>query len=175
MTDTPPKKPGLPFRDAAGFAAALPDGGRMMGIDLGTRTIGIAFCDAGWQFASPHQTLPRGKFNADLTALKALVGAQHIKGIVIGHPINMDGSDSARAQASRAFARNLAPLALPVLLWDERMSTQAVERTMIEADMSRAKRAERIDALAAAHILQSAIDALAYQLPSATSEAREQP
>ena len=147
--------------DTAEFAAALPDGGKLAGLDVGTRTIGLAICDAGWHFAGPVETIRRTKFTADLEALRRFVGKESIAGIVVGLPLNMDGSDSPRTQSVRAFARNLAPLALPVLLWDERWSTQAVERAMIAADVSRAKRAEKVDALAAAHILQGAIDALA--------------
>ena len=142
------------------FAAALPDGGRLAGLDVGTRTIGVALCDAGWSFATPDKTILRRKFAADLEALRQLVAAQSVVGLVVGLPLNMDGSDSPRTQSVRAFARNLAPLALPVLLWDERWSTAAVERAMIAADVSRAKRAERIDSAAAAFILQGAIDAL---------------
>ena len=143
---------------AAEFRAALPSGGALIGLDLGTRTIGIAFCDAGWRFASPLRTLPRGKFTA---ALAALIGERSVRGIVIGLPLNMDGSAGPRSQSSRAYAANLAALGLPVLLWDERWSTAGAERDLIAQDMSRAKRAERIDAAAAAVILQGAIDALA--------------
>ena len=142
------------------FAAALPGGGRLAGLDVGTKTIGIALCDAGWSFATPDKTIVRKKFSADLDALKQLVTGQSVVGLVVGLPLNMDGSDSPRTQSTRAFARNLAPLALPVLLWDERWSTAAVERAMIAADVSRAKRAERVDSAAAAFILQGAIDAL---------------
>ncbi|HMO74181.1 MAG TPA: Holliday junction resolvase RuvX [Sphingopyxis sp.] len=142
------------------FAAALPDGGRLAGLDVGTKTIGVALCDAGWSFATPDRTILRRKFTADLEALRQLVAAQSVAGLVVGLPLNMDGSDSPRTQSVRAFARNLAPLGLPVLLWDERWSTAAVERAMIAADVSRAKRAERIDSAAAAFILQGAIDAL---------------
>ena len=145
---------------APDFAAALPNGGRLAGLDVGTRTIGVALCDGGWSFATPDKTIIRKKFAADLAALKALVAAQSVVGLVVGLPLNMDGSDSSRTQSTRAFARNLAPLALPILLWDERWSTAAVERAMIAADVSRAKRAERIDSAAAAFILQGAIDAL---------------
>ena len=149
------------------FAEALPTGGKLAGLDVGTKTIGIAICDGGWHFAGPAETLRRGKFTKDLEALRAFVGREHVVGIVVGLPLNMDGSDSPRTQSVRAFARNLAPLALPILLWDERWSTQAVERAMIAADVSRAKRAEKVDSLAAAHILQGAIDALAnLQSPS---------
>jgi putative Holliday junction resolvase len=143
------------------FAAALPDGGKLAGLDVGTRTIGLAICDAGWHFAGPVETLRRGKFTQDLNILRGFITRENIAGVVVGLPLNMDGSDSPRTQSVRAFARNLAPLDVPVLLWDERWSTQAVERAMISADVSRAKRAEKVDALAAAHILQGAIDALA--------------
>ena len=145
---------------AADLRAALPQGGALLGLDLGTQTIGTAFCDPGWMFASPGKTLKRGKFGADREALAALVAERSIQAIVIGLPINMDGSESPRSQSSRSFARNLLDLGLPILLWDERWSTAAAERFMIEADLSRAKRAERIDSAAAAHILQGAIDAL---------------
>lgn len=146
---------------AADFAAALPAGGVLMGLDLGTRTIGTAFCDAGWSFAGAGKTLPRGRFARDRAALEALVAERRVRGIVVGLPLNMDGSAGPRAQASRAFARNLAPIGLPVLLWDERWSTAAAERDLIAMDMSRARRAERIDSHAAAVILQAAIDRLA--------------
>ena len=143
------------------FAAALPSGGKLGGLDVGTRTIGLAICDAGWHFAGPAETVRRTKFTKDLAQLGAFVSREHVVGLVVGLPLSMDGSDSPRTQSVRAFARNLAPLGLPLLLWDERWSTQAVERAMIAADVSRAKRAEKVDALAAAHILQGAIDALA--------------
>jgi putative Holliday junction resolvase len=143
------------------FAAALPSGGKLAGLDVGTKTIGIAICDAGWHFAGPLETIRRTKFTQDLASLRRIVDAESIVGLVVGLPLNMDGSDSPRTQSVRAFARNLAPLELPLLLWDERWSTQAVERAMIAADVSRARRAEKVDALAAAHILQGAIDALA--------------
>lgn len=148
------------------FGSTLALGGKLAGLDVGTKTIGIAICDAGWHFAGPKETIRRTKFTKDLETLRALIASEDLKGFVVGLPLNMDGSDSPRTQSVRAFARNLAPLGLPLLLWDERWSTQAVERAMIEADVSRAKRAEKIDALAAAHILQGAIDALA-NLPSA--------
>ncbi len=143
------------------FAAAVPSGGKLAGLDVGTRTIGLAICDAGWHFAGPCETIRRTKFTKDLAILTDFVTREHVIGLVVGLPLNMDGSDSPRTQSVRAFAKNLAPLGLPVLLWDERWSTQAVERAMIDADVSRAKRAEKVDALAAAHILQGAIDALA--------------
>lgn len=144
----------------AEFVAALPDGGRLAGLDPGTKTIGLATCDAGWSFAAPHSTIARTKFTADLVVLQRFIAAERIKGLVMGLPLNMDGSDSPRTQSVRALARNLAVLAMPLLLWDERWSTQAVERAMIAEDLSRARRAERVDRLAAAYILQGAIDAL---------------
>ena len=140
--------------------AALPGGGALIGLDLGTRTIGTAFCDAGWRFASPGKTLARGKFTADREALQGLIAERGIKGIVIGLPLNMDGSEGPRSQSSRAYARNLETLDLPILLWDERWSTASADRGMIAQDLSRARRSERIDAAAAAVILQAAIDAL---------------
>lgn len=142
------------------FAAHFPHGGRLAGLDVGTKTIGVAFCDVSWSFATPDKTIIRKKFSADLEILKSIVVAQSIVGFVVGLPLNMDGTDSPRTQSTRAFARNLAPLGLPLLLWDERWSTAAVERAMIAADVSRAKRAERVDSAAAAFILQGAIDAL---------------
>jgi len=146
--------------DTAEFAVAVPHG-KLAGLDVGSKTIGVAICDAGWHFAGPLETMRRAKFTQDLAALREVLVREQIAGIVVGLPLNMDGSDSPRTQSVRAFARNLAPLDLPILLWDERWSTQAVERAMIEADVSRARRAEKVDALAAAHILQGAIDALA--------------
>lgn len=146
--------------DIAAFRDALPAGGRLLGLDVGTRTIGTALCDAQWTFATPAELIRRSKFAKDLAALRALAEAQRAKGIVVGLPLNLDGSDSPRTQSVRAFARNLAPLDLPILLWDERWSTQAVERALIAADVTRAKRAERIDSAAAAYILQGALDAL---------------
>ena len=146
--------------DRAAYRAALPAGGRLLGLDLGTKTIGTALCDAGWSFASPAGTIRRAKFTADKAALVSLITAQGVKGLVLGLPRNMDGSEGPRAQSTRAFARNIADLG-PVLLWDERWSTTAADRAMLEQDLSRAKRADRIDAHAAAVILQAAIDALA--------------
>lgn len=145
--------------DRSEFRAALPSGGRLIGLDVGTKTIGTALCDAGWTFASPATLIRRTKFTKDKEILIAQMAQQGCKGLVIGLPLNLDGSESPRSQSTRAFARNCAELG-PILLWDERWSTVAVERIMIEQDMSRAKRAERIDNLAAAHILQAAIDAL---------------
>lgn len=147
--------------DKATFREALPSGGRLIGLDVGTKTIGTALCDAGWTIASPAELIRRSKFSVEKALLAKMIGTQSVKGIVIGLPLNLDGTDSPRTQSTRAFARNLEPLGLPILLWDERWSTQAVERQMIAADVSRAKRAERVDSAAAAYILQGAIDALA--------------
>ena len=146
---------------ALAFRDALPEGGALMALDLGTQTIGTAFCDAGWRFASPGKTLKRGKFGADRAVLHTLITERGVRGVVIGLPLNMDGSEGPRAQSSRAYARNLSAIGLPILLWDERWSTASAERDLIGLDMSRAKRATRIDSAAAAVILQAAIDALA--------------
>ena len=143
------------------YASALPPGGKLAGLDVGTKTIGLALCDAMWSFAGPSETIQRTRFSVDLALLRQFVAKHAVVGLVVGLPLNLDGSDSPRTQSVRAFARNLLPLDLPILLWDERWSTQAVERAMIAADVSRAKRALAVDKLAAAHILQGAIDALA--------------
>ena len=145
---------------AAELREALPDGGVLLGLDLGTKTIGTALSDAGWRFATAGKTLPRGKFSRDRAALEALIRERRVAGIVLGLPLNMDGSEGPRAQSVRAYARNLAPLGLPMLLWDERWSTASAERDLIAQDFSRARRAERIDSHAAAVILQAALDAL---------------
>jgi putative Holliday junction resolvase len=142
------------------FRAALPDGGRLLGLDVGTKTIGTALCDSLWTIASPATLIRRTKFAADKAALAAFIQAERVAGIVIGLPLNLHGSDSPRTQSVRAFARNIEPLGMPILLWDERWSTQAVTRTLIDADASRARRAELVDKMAAAYILQGAIDAL---------------
>ena len=148
------------FESALDFRDALPAGGVLIGLDLGTKTIGTAFCDAGWSFASPAELIVRQKFSKDKVALLAAIATRATKGIVIGLPLNMDGSESPRSQSMRAFAKNIEEIGLPILLKDERWSTQAIEREMIAADMSRAKRAAKIDSGAAAFILQGAIDAL---------------
>ncbi|WP_279644439.1 Holliday junction resolvase RuvX [Novosphingobium cyanobacteriorum] len=146
---------------AAELRSAVPNGGVLMGLDTGTKTIGIALCDAGWRFATAGKTIARRKFAQDKAQIAAIIAERGVKALVIGLPLNMDGSESPRSQAARAMARNLEDLALPILMWDERWTTQAAERAMIEQDFSRAKRAERIDSHAAALILQGAIDALA--------------
>jgi putative holliday junction resolvase len=150
----------LIHRTAADYRDALPHGGVLIALDLGTNTIGTAFCDASWTFASPGPLIRRTKFGKDKAQLVDIIATRDTKGIVIGLPLNMDGSESPRSQSSRSFAVNIKDLGLPILLWDERLSTVAAERAMIEADLSRAKRAERIDSAAAAHILHGAIDAL---------------
>lgn len=145
---------------ASEYRDALPQGGVLLGLDTGTKTIGTALCDAGWRFAGAGKTITRGKFTRDKETLRALCAERAVRGLVIGLPLNMDGSESPRSQSARAMARNLEDFGLPILMWDERWSTQAAERVMIEQDFSRAKRATRIDSHAAALILQGAIDAL---------------
>ncbi|MEG3172646.1 Holliday junction resolvase RuvX [Sphingomonas sp. ZB1N12] len=145
---------------AAQFRDALPNGGRLIGLDVGSKTIGTALCDAGWSFASPALLIRRTKFQKDKAALAEIIKAQAVVGLVIGLPINLDSSESPRSQSTRAFAQNLKDMGLPILLQDERWSTVAVTRTLIEQDASRAKRAELVDKMAAAYILQGAIDAL---------------
>ena len=148
--------------DASEFAEALPDGGVLLALDLGTKTIGIATCDAGWRFATAGSTLPRSKFSKDAGKLRELIKARDTKGLVVGLPRNMDGSEGPRVQSTRAYVRNLSEaLGLPILLWDERWSSASADAAMIGQDMSRAKRAEKIDSHSAAIILQGAIDRLA--------------
>ena len=143
--------------------ATLSDGQRLMALDLGSKTIGLAIGDSNHTIATPFDTIRRKKFGLDAAALAEIFAAENIGGLVIGLPLNMDGSAGPRVQATEAFIRNLKNLSdfpsLPVLLWDERLSTAAVERTLLEADTSRAKRADVIDKMAAAYILQGAIDA----------------
>jgi putative Holliday junction resolvase len=150
--------------DLPAFAAGLPPGRPLIGLDLGERTIGVAVSDVRRSIASPLETLARAKkFGADAAALGAIAAGRDAAGFVMGWPKNMDGSEGARAQASRAFARSLArALGLPVALWDERLSTVAVERTLLAADSSRKRRAEVVDKMAAAYILQGALDRIAH-------------
>ncbi|MEM1274108.1 MAG: Holliday junction resolvase RuvX [Pseudomonadota bacterium] len=149
---------------AAEFAAALGQDMALMGLDFGTKTIGIAVSDRMRQVASPMRTIKRSKFTADATALAEIIRARDIGGLVIGLPYNMDGSEGPRAQSTRAFARNLARHdvlgRLPVLFWDERLSTVAAERALLAADTSRKRRSEVIDHVAAGFILQGALDRL---------------
>ena len=152
-------------RDAAEFVTALSGKAALIALDAGEKTIGVAACDAMWISATPLLTIERGKFTADAATIATMGAEREIRGIVLGYPINMNGSEGPRCQSTRQFAHNLRKsLDLPVLLWDERMSTQAVTRTMLEADLSRARRSEVVDKLAASYILQSALDALAHAL-----------
>jgi putative Holliday junction resolvase len=130
-----------------------------MGIDLGTKTIGLALSDVEKRIATPLETVKRVKFTPDAQRIKELIGRYEVGGLVIGLPLNMDGTEGPRAQSTRAFVRNLKPLVdRPVLFWDERLSTVAVTRTLLDADASRAKRADAVDKMAAAYILQGALD-----------------
>jgi putative Holliday junction resolvase len=141
--------------------SVLPPAGKLMGLDLGTKTIGVALSDGMRFSASPLETIARRKFTQDAERLVEIVRQHAIVGVVLGLPLNMDGSEGPRVQSTRAFARNLARLLpLPLVFWDERLSTSAVTRMMIEADMSRARRAEVVDKLAASYILQGALDRL---------------
>ena len=154
-----------PYQSIADFAPTLPTKGRLVGLDVGEKTIGIAVSDERRQVASPQLTITRRKWSQDVEALQAMVAEQGVVGIVIGYPMNMDGSEGPRAQATRSFARNLREVfALPILLWDERLSTAAVTRMMEdEADLSRARRDELVDKLAASYLLQGALDAISTQ------------
>jgi putative holliday junction resolvase len=149
--------------NVAEFAAALPPRRALMGLDLGTRTIGVAVSDTARRVATPLETIRRTKFGADAAALLALAAGRTIGGVVLGLPRNMDGSEGPRAQSTRAFARNLAGLTLlPITFWDERLSTVAAERALLEADTSRRRRAEVIDHVAAGYILQGLLDRLGH-------------
>lgn len=145
------------------FAAALPRTGAIAGLDLGTKTIGVAVSDGLRSVASPLTVIRRQKFSLDAAELLRIVAERGLAGLVLGLPRNMDGTEGARAQSTRAFARNLERLTpLPLGFWDERLSTVAAERALLEADASRRKRAEVIDQVAAAYILQGALDRLGY-------------
>ncbi|WGD30970.1 Holliday junction resolvase RuvX [Ancylobacter sp. WKF20] len=144
-------------------APLLPPRGGLVGLDLGTKTIGVASSDPDRRLAAPVETIARKQFTPDAQRILALAGARHAAGFVLGLPVNMDGSEGPRAQSTRAFARNLAKLTeLPIILWDERLSTAAVERDMLAMDMSRARRAEVVDQQAAVFILQGALDRLRF-------------
>lgn len=152
--------PALPLED---FLAVLPANTRLIGLDLGTKTIGLALSDLGRGIATPMETIRRKKFTIDAEKLLEICDAQNVGGIVLGLPLNMDGSEGPRAQATRAFARNLSQKTeLRITYWDERLSTAAVTRTLLEADSSRAKRAEVVDKMAAAYILQGFLDRLGF-------------
>ncbi len=151
-----------PALELTDFAARLRPGQRLIGLDLGTRTIGLALSDVMRAIASPLKTIRRRKFSADAGRLLDICRDNDVGGLIIGLPLNMDGSEGPRAQSTRAFARNLATRTdLPIAYWDERLSTAAVTRTLIDADASRARRAELVDKMAAAYILQGALDRLA--------------
>lgn len=153
----------MPICKIADLKAALPPGRRLLGLDLGEKTIGLAVSDGALTIASPIGTIRRTKFAADAAELERIIAEREAGGLVLGLPINMDGSEGPRAQSVRQFAANLlARRDIPIAFWDERLSTMAVERAMIAADLSRAKRAKRIDAAAAAYILQGALDALRH-------------
>jgi putative Holliday junction resolvase len=141
---------------------ALPPSGKLLGLDLGTKTIGVAISDGVRYSATPLVTISRTKFTADAARIVELIAANDVVGIVLGLPLNMDGSEGPRVQSTRAFARNLAPkIAIPIVFWDERLSTSAVQRMMIEeADLRRDKRAAVVDKLAASYILQGALERL---------------
>lgn len=149
------------FHDLAGFVAALPMPGALMAIDVGTKTLGLALSDRSRILASGLETLWRKKLSKDLEMLLPLAAKHEVVAYVIGHPINLDGTKGPRAQASAAFARSLAAVVpQPILLWDERLSTVAAERALLEADTSRAKRANKIDMIAAVIILQGLLERL---------------
>ncbi|WP_293446113.1 Holliday junction resolvase RuvX [Planktotalea sp.] len=145
------------------FAAELPRARALVGLDLGTKTIGVSVSDGLLSVASPLETIKRTKYTADAERLEKIIDARDIGGIVLGLPFNMDGSEGPRCQSTRAFARNLARQSeLPITYWDERLSTVAAERALLEADASRRRRAEVIDNVAAAYILQGALDRLSH-------------
>ncbi|CAA2144745.1 MULTISPECIES: Holliday junction resolvase RuvX [Methylobacterium] len=156
------------------FVAASAGGRRLIGIDLGTKTIGLALSDVGRQIASPLETIRRVKFTPDVARLRLLCEAHQVGGLVMGLPLNMDGSEGPRVQATRSFVRNMKPLLdLPVLFCDERLSTAAVTRALIAADASRAKRGEVVDMLAAAYILQGCLDQIRGLLGDEEREERD--
>ncbi len=152
----------MPLMEILALKAALPRGSRLLGLDLGSKTIGIAISDSALRVASPLETLARSKFAADAARLRTLIADRGIGGIVVGLPIGMDGRETPRSQSVRQFAANLlAEGDLPLAFWDERFSTIAVERSLKEAEMSHRRRGEVVDRMAAAYILQGALDRLA--------------
>ena len=151
------------FEDLADFAAALPRLRAIAGLDLGEKTVGVAVSDTYLSVASPLSTIRRSKFTLDAAEIMAIASARQIGGLILGLPRNMDGSEGPRCQSTRAFARNLSRLTdLPISFWDERLSTVAAERALLEADMSRKRRNEVIDHVAAGYILQGALDRLGH-------------
>tara|TARA_R110000787_G_scaffold36159_3_gene92600 strand:- start:3880 stop:4377 length:498 start_codon:yes stop_codon:yes gene_type:complete len=152
----------MTVRKLADLAEILPPHRRLLGLDLGERTIGLALSDTMRMVASPLETLDRGKFTADATRLLDICAEHEVAALIIGLPVNMDGTEGPRCQSARAFARNFeAIFDMEMAFWDERLSTAAVTRTMLEADMSRARRKEVVDKMAASYILQGALDYLA--------------
>lgn len=153
--------PILPITD---LKAVLPRHARVMGLDLGTKTVGLALSDVLRSIATPFDTIRRTKFTPDVQTLFAVMDKHEVAALVMGLPVEMDGNEGARCQSTRAFVHNLLKLRdVPVVLWDERLSTAAVTRTLLEADTSRARRAEVVDKMAAAYILQGALDAMGWQ------------
>ncbi len=151
------------YDDVTEFSQILPGNRALMGLDLGTKTIGVAVSDRLRNVATPLETIKRRKFGLDAAALLAIAAERELAGIVLGLPMNMDGSEGPRCQSTRAFARNLSALTdLPIVYWDERLSTVAAERALLEADTSRKRRAQVIDHVAAGYILQGALDRLAH-------------
>lgn len=141
------------------FTRNLPASGRLLGLDVGDTTIGLALSDAGRMIASPHSTIERSKFAKDVDKLRGVIAGQKVVGLVIGHPINMDGTKGKRAQITRSFVSNLSKqISIFMLLWDERLSTMVVDKMMLDADMSRQRRAELVDKLAASYMLQGYLD-----------------
>ena len=152
----------MPIVEPFTLRSSLRPGSRLLGLDVGEKTIGLALSDPGLAIASPLMTLRRGKFTADAERLGRLIGERRVGGLVVGLPVNMDGSEGPRCQSVRQFAANLlARLDLPLAFWDERLSTAAVTRAMLDADLSRRRRGEIVDQLAAAYILQGLLDRLA--------------
>jgi putative holliday junction resolvase len=150
-----------PLVEIADLPKLLAPEARLLGLDVGSKTVGLALSDVTRSIATPYHTLRRTKFTKDAEAIRAVVEQHGVGGLVIGLPLNLDGTEGPRAQSTRAFARNLARhVAVPIAFWDERLSTAAVERHLIEADASRKRRAEVIDRMAAAYILQGALDRL---------------
>jgi len=153
----------VPILDLSELKAAVSPGSRLIGLDLGEKTIGLALSDTLLSVATPLETLKRGKFSASAAELHRLIKTHGVGGLVVGLPLNMDGSEGPSAQSARAFARNFVALHdMPVVFWDERLSTAAVTRTLLEADSSRKRRAEVVDKMAAAYILQGALDRLRH-------------
>lgn len=149
----------LSILELPAFAAALRPNARLIGLDLGEKTIGIALSDTMRSVATPMETLARAKFSTDAARLEKIIAAHDVAGVVVGLPLNMDGSEGPSAQSARAFARNLAGrIPVPIALWDERLSTMAVTRTLLDADASRRRRSEVVDKMAAAYILQGVLD-----------------